>query len=193
MSLGIDANKAKNGALLAYIAWRIPGINLRKLLKIIFFIDEKSVIERSFPLTWFDYYAWEKGPVAPEVYDIKNGAFSEYVSCASNAEGKRIVKPVLDSACIDKQMEVYSPFEMEMITDIIRQNQDKTADELTEKTHNPASLWSRIVKEKNVSFLNGKSETRIPLEMLNAGNQEKEDVYADALEYMQFCNAAPLC
>ena len=32
MSLGIAANKEKNGALLAYIAKNVPNIHLRKLL-----------------------------------------------------------------------------------------------------------------------------------------------------------------
>ena len=67
MSLGITANREKNGALLAYIASNIPGINLRKLLKVVYLIDEQFMKLRGFPLTWFDYYAWAKGPVAPEV------------------------------------------------------------------------------------------------------------------------------
>ena len=192
MNLG-KANKTKNGTLLAYIAQQIPGINLRKLLKILFFIDEKSVIERCFPLTWFDYYAWEKGPVVPEVYNIKEGAFSEYVSCSKNASGQRIIKPILDATFIEQQMEAYSPFEMTLINKVIAQCKNKTADELTEETHEATSLWSRIVKEQNVSFSNGKSTTRIPLEMLNAGDQEKEAIYAEALEYTQFCNAPLVC
>ena len=90
MSLGVTVNRKKNGALLAYVAKNIPSINLRKLLKIVYLIDEKFMELRGFPLTWFDYYAWVKGPVAPEVYDIKNGAFSEYVTCHKNEEGKNI-------------------------------------------------------------------------------------------------------
>lgn len=77
MSLGITVNKEKNGLLMAYIAEQINGVTLRKLLKITYLIDEKFMKQRGFPLTWFDYYAWEKGPVAPEVYEIKNGAFHD--------------------------------------------------------------------------------------------------------------------
>ena len=77
MSLGLTVNKHKNGVLIAYIAQSILDINLRKLLKLIYLIDEKFMEQRGFPLTWFDYYAWERGPVAPEVYEIKNGAFQD--------------------------------------------------------------------------------------------------------------------
>ena len=91
MSLGVAANREKNGALLAYIAKNIPNIHLRKLLKIIYLIDEEFMKLRAFPLTWFDYYVWAKGPVAPEVYDVKNGAFSEYVTCHKDNCGCNII------------------------------------------------------------------------------------------------------
>ena len=79
-SLGTTTNYHKNGVLLAYISNKIPNIHLRKLLKIIYLIDEYFMAMRGFPLTWFDYYAWAKGPVAPEVYAVKNNAFHEFVS-----------------------------------------------------------------------------------------------------------------
>ena len=46
---------AKVGNLLAYIASNIPNINLRKLIKVVFLIDEISVIERGLSVTWLDY------------------------------------------------------------------------------------------------------------------------------------------
>ncbi len=122
---------------MAYITNSIPNINLRKLLKLVYLIDEKFMESRGFPLTWFDYYAWEKGPVAPEIYEIKNGAFSDYVKCFKNEDN---------------------------------------------------SLWSIIIKEKNVTFVDGKSEVQIPLTRLNEGNFEKEETYNETLEYMQFCD-----
>ena len=91
MSFGTTVNKEKNGALLAYIAEKDPEIHLRKLLKMVYLIDEKFMVTRGFPLTWFNYQAWEKGPVAPEVYAVKTGAFSSYVKRQKNQEGKNIV------------------------------------------------------------------------------------------------------
>lgn len=194
MSLGTTANRKKNGALLAYIAKNIPGISLRKLLKIIYLIDEKFMELRGFPLTWFDYYAWAKGPVAPEVYDVKNGAFSEYVTCHKNGEGKNIVNSVLTHKYhILKQMDIYSPYELDVIDKIIYKYEGFSADELSELTHVKTSLWSKIVKENNIKFVNGKSDVIIPLQRLNKGDIDKEETYEEALEYMQFCNNSPVC
>ena len=189
MSLGLTVNKHKNGVLIAYIAQSILDINLRKLLKLIYLIDEKFMEQRGFPLTWFDYYAWERGPVAPEVYEIKNGAFSRYVKCFKNDEGKNIVESLLPNKNqVLSQMDSFSQYEMEIIDDIIIRYGKKTADELSDITHKNDSLWSAIVKEENISFIDGKSDVQIPLIRLNTGNVEKEEVYKEALEYMQFCD-----
>jgi uncharacterized phage-associated protein len=194
MSLGITANKKRNGALLAYIAKNIQGINLRKLLKIVYLIDEKFMELRGFPLTWFDYYAWAKGPVAPEVYDVKNGAFSEYVTCHKNEEGKNIIDSVLEHKYhVLKQMDVFSTYEMGVIDEIMYKYEHCTADELSELTHAETSLWSQIVKENQIQFVEGKSTVLIPLQMMNEGNEEKEETYEDAKWNMEFQAALNQC
>lgn len=194
MSLGSTVNMEKNGALLAYIAEKNPGIHLRKLLKLVYLIDEKFMEERGFPLTWFNYQAWEKGPVAPEVYAVKGSAFSLYVKCQKNNEGKNIVTPVLThDYLINKQMEAYSLYEKDIIDSVIKAYSDKTADELSDITHQEDSLWSTIVREKGVVFVDGKSDVEIPLARLNEGDEEKSAIYGEALDYMQFCNAASSC
>lgn len=188
MSYGISVNKERNGALLAYIAKNVPYINLRKLLKIIYLIDEKFMELRGFPLTWFDYYAWAKGPVAPEVYDIKNGAFSDYVTCAENSEGKHIVESVIPNKYqVLKQMEDFSQYEIDIIDDVLATYSSMSADDLTDKTHEENSLWTKVVAENHLSFEEcSKSEIIIPLTRLNEGNAEKMEVYEDARWNIEF-------
>lgn len=187
MSLGVTANRKKNGALLAYIANSIPAIHLRKLLKIVYLIDEKFMRLRNFPITWFDYYAWEKGPVAPEVYDIKNGAFADYVLCHKNENRSNIVEPVLSAKYqIQKQMDIFSPFELEVIDSVISENESKTPDELTSLTHEEGTLWFEMVKKHSVTFVNGKSDIEIPLCLLNGDDAEKNEIFEEAKWNMGF-------
>jgi hypothetical protein len=40
MGIGIKANRKKIGALLAYLSFRMSNVELRKLLKITYLIDE---------------------------------------------------------------------------------------------------------------------------------------------------------
>lgn len=193
MSFGYTVNKEKNGVLLAYLAERIPNVTLRKLLKLVYLTDEKFTIERGFPLTWFNYFAWEKGPVAPEVYDVKNGSFADFVQCHRNSNDKYEVSPV-GGALTEDRLNLYSRYEMNMIDEIISKYGSMSADELTDITHLENTLWSKVVNENKLTFSNsGRSDCEIHLNRLIEGDEEKEEVFEDALEYMQFCNATSTC
>lgn len=193
MSFGYTVNKEKNGVLLAYLAERIPNVTLRKLLKLVYLTDEKFTIERGFPLTWFNYFAWKKGPVAPEVYDVKNGSFADFVQCHRNSNDKYEVSPVGGALTEDRQ-NLYSRYEMNMIDEIISKYGSMSADELTDITHLENTLWSKVVNENKLTFSDsGRSDCEIHLNRLIEGDEEKEEVFEDALEYMQFCNATSTC
>lgn len=193
MSFGYTVNKEKNGVLLAYLAERIPNVTLRKLLKLVYLTDEKFTIERGFPLTWFNYFAWKKGPVAPEVYDVKNGSFADFVQCHRNSNDKYEVSPV-SGALTEYRLNLYSRYEMNMIDEIISKYGSMSADELTDITHLENTLWSKVVNENKLTFSDsGRSDCEIHLNRLIEGDEEKEEVFEDALEYMQFCNATSTC
>lgn len=193
MSFGYTVNKEKNGVLLAYLAERIPNVTLRKLLKLVYLTDEKFTIERGFPLTWFNYFAWKKGPVAPEVYDMKNGSFADFVQCHRNSNDKYEVSPV-GGALTEDRLNLYSRYEMNMIDEIISKYGSMSADELTDITHLENTLWSKVVNENKLTFSDsGRSDCEIHLNRLIEGDEEKEEVFEDALEYMQFCNATSTC
>lgn len=193
MSFGYTVNKEKNGVLLAYLAERIPNVTLRKLLKLVYLTDEKFTIERGFPLTWFNYFAWKKGPVAPEVYDVKNGSFADFVQCHCNSNDKYEVSPV-SGALTEDRLNLYSRYEMNMIDEIISKYGSMSADELTDITHLENTLWSKVVNENKLTFSDsGRSDCEIHLNRLIEGDEEKEEVFEDALEYMQFCNATSTC
>lgn len=193
MSFGYTVNKEKNGVLLAYLAERIPNVTLRKLLKLVYLTDEKFTIERGFPLTWFNYFAWKKGPVAPEVYDVKNGSFADFVQCHRNSNDKYKISPV-SGALTEDRLNLYSRYEMNMIDEIISKYGSMSADELTDITHLENTLWSKVVNENKLTFSDsGRSDCEIHLNRLIEGDEEKEEVLEDALEYMQFCNATSTC
>ncbi len=188
MEFSTTINKEKNGALLAYICQNVPGINLRKLLKLVYLIDERFVMKRCFPLTWFSYQAWEKGPVSPEVYDIKNGAFSEFVSCEKNSIGKNIISPKQkNNYLLIKDMDNFSQYEMNLIDSVLYEYKDKSADELSDITHAENSLWTKTINSCNVFFVDGKSDVEIHLSDLN-DTEDKRETYSEALEYMQICS-----
>ena len=173
---------AKVGNLLAYIASNIPNINLRKLIKVVFLIDEISVIERGLSVTWLDYYAWQKGPVAPCIYDVKNkdNKFSRYVSAIKNEEGRVIVYSKIEDSVSTLQ---FSNKELRLIDSVISEFGGLSADELSNYTHRPGGLWNSVVRDNHIDFSeNGKSDYRIDLRSLIIDDKDKLNVYDDARE-----------
>lgn len=180
LSLGITVNRDQNGMLLAYIANRVPNIHLRKLLKIVYLMDEHFMKMRGFPLTWFDYYAWAKGPVAPEVFDIKNGAFGDVVSYHRSSDDKRIVNLVPDVS--QRLKAAFSDIETAEIDKLIEAYKGCTADELSDLTHVSDSLWSKVVADNQLVFdeVNNTSDCQIKFEDLFASHDWRLEAYEDA-------------
>lgn len=185
MSLGITSNNEKVGALLAYICVRIPDMPLRKLLKILYLIDEESVRLRAIPVTWLEYHAWEKGPVAHEVYEVKNGAFADYLRCEKQVDGKWHVNARVQHAYqLEKDMLKMSQWEKELVERIIERCKDLSADQLTDETHTPDSLWSKTVAENGIDFSKeAKTDYVVDLNRLN--DEEGAAVYEDAMDCMR--------
>lgn len=175
-------NKNKIGSLLAYISSTIPEINLRKLIKLIYLIDEQSVTTRGISVTWLDYYVWEKGPVAPCIYEIKNkgGEFASFVTSYKNREEKVVISPLIDNQTSSMQ---FSPKELHLINSILNEYGKMNADELTEITHRPGGLWDKAKKEHQLNFeIQNKTNVRIELSDLIAEDEEKMAIYEDARE-----------
>ena len=173
---------AKIGSLLAYVSSNLPNINLRKLIKIVFLIDEKSVIDRGLPITWLDYYAWKKGPVAPCIYDVKNkkNLFSSYVSAELDDEGRNIIHSSVD--CSESALQ-FSNKELRVIDSVIREFGELSADDLSNFTHKRGGLWDNVVKMHHIDFSKeGKSDYSIDLKVLIANDKDKLAVYDEARE-----------
>jgi len=182
INLSLLAGENKVGALLEYICSQIPQIHLRKLLKVVYLIDEKSVSMRAIPVTWLDYYAWKKGPVAPEVYAVKEGKLADYVTCTKAADDRWYVSAKRTNLyAIDQEMKVFSEYEMDIINSVIAACKDKSADELTDETHREDSLWSKVVADHRITFdETGRSNYRVDLNELN--DEEGKEIYAEALD-----------
>ncbi len=188
MSYGVSIYKKRNGVLLAYIANRIPGIHLRKLLKIIYLMDEHFMKMRGIPLTWFDYQAWSKGPVSPEVYEIKNGAFDDFVKSYKDIGDKRIVESILNQEEIQTQLkDDFSVFELTEIDKMIENFRPQSADELSDITHRPNSVWSKVVSENKLIFNDEirKSDVAVSLDRLLNSNDWRSKAYENACLEME--------
>ena len=181
-------NTSKIGNLLAYISSKVKDVNLRKIIKLVYLIDEESVSLRGLSVTWLTYYVWERGPVAPCIYDIKQngGDFSKYINVHRNREEKLIITPSVNEKESALQ---FSKKELKLINDIIHKYGSLSANDLSDITHRSGGLWDIAKKKYNPDFksFNGRSDIELNLIDLLQGDEEKISVYNDAYEIAVMC------
>ncbi|OAV66910.1 putative phage-associated protein [Bacteroidales bacterium Barb6XT] len=185
MCLGVRVNREKIGNLMVLLASEMPPLYHTKLIKLLYLIDEKAVKEHGVPVTWLDYKVWQYGPVAPEIYFIRdNGSvFSEFIH--AEKEGAKTVITPIASFNDDR----FSEYELELIHRIISEYKTATSEQLVQITHEKDSLWDQTKTENNIDFSSpvaNISNCSIDLSRLIEKDEIKKDNYEGAKEMMYF-------
>lgn len=150
----------KIGNLLNYLSTRIPNLHITKTLKLLYLIDETAFMRSGAPVTWLDYKVWEMGPVAEELYDelrydqtiSKNG---EPVNLESFIKTNKKVNPngSVNITIYPKgefNLDQFSPFEAELIDNIIDRFGSYTTKQLIDLLHEQNTLWHKEVSSNNL-------------------------------------------
>lgn len=184
MNLGIQTNKEQIGNLLILLANRCRPLYHTKMMKLLFLIDQQSVIKRGVPLTWLEYKAWGLGPVSPDLFFSKNDGFnkfSNYVYFEKKGDNSTLVKPLKDFDDLE-----FSDLDMEIIDEVLELHGQKTSKELIALTHKDDSLWKKTVKKSGVKF---SSENKISDAIINfldiIDDDYKKSMYFSTLEILE--------
>ncbi|WP_195372998.1 Panacea domain-containing protein [Parabacteroides leei] len=184
MCLGIAVNKDKIGNLLALLATRLKPLYQTKMIKMVYLIDELKVKDNGVPLTWLDYKVWQFGPVAPELYYLRdnNTVFSNYVGAVRDCNGTLIVPKQ------EFNKSKFSARDMRIIEEAIRLYGNMNAEELVDLTHGEGSLWSITKDENNIDFSSQIANTsNISMNLSRLiDDDEKLDNYYGAKDTMMF-------
>lgn len=185
MCLGVRVNKDKIGNLMILLATKIKPLYHTKLIKLLYLIDEAKVKDNGVPMTWLDYKIWQFGPVAPEVYFLKDGnsVFNAYVNTQKNDSGTLIVpKCKFDDG-------EFSERDLEIIDEIISKYGYMSSENLVNITHEPNSLWSKTKKAYGLDFsssIANISNISIDFTELIKEDEIKLDNYYGAKDTMMF-------
>lgn len=188
MCLGMAVNKDLIGNLIIYITDYCKNNSAplfqTKLLKLLYLIDEESVIKNGAPITWLDYAVWQKGPVPSDIYFSKvahMNKLNEYVSFEDRANRYLIVKKT------EFKNTYFSEIDLSIIDNVLTKYGNKTSGELIDITHKEGSLWSKIVEEKNIRFTpdNHTSNEYIDFSLLIIGDKFKQFSYWAARECLE--------
>lgn len=170
-------NREKIGNLIVYIASKVTNLYLTKLLKLLYIIDEESVIESGVPVTWLEYNVWKMGPVPTDIYyDLtfnNTECLFDFIEARPVAKVKGI-EIIAKKAFEDTE---FSDFEMELIDRIITKYGHLNSKELVELLHKEDSLWHKIVKEQGLEKKFELAETNTSPFVIELSDKIKKDPY----------------
>jgi uncharacterized phage-associated protein len=155
-------------------------IPLSAALKLLYLLDETSVRESGVPITFLDYYVYERGPVAHDVYyiakieekkiplddTIKLSSFIEVSKMpeTENSKSHYIIKPKKKFDELE-----CSEYELEILEKVVKKYGDKSANRLSKLTHEKNSLWdkARIANNLDEYFkLNNCKHSDVPVHFI---------------------------
>ena len=132
MDFKVDKDKAK--AALLYICANVPGIDKHKLYKILYFAEQKHLVNYGRPITGDAFIKMEYGPVPSYVKNKVENILDPDGSV--NNEGIRVIAneyPDLDEL---------SESDIECLDNSISENKDKSFAKLTNDSHK--SAWNKV-------------------------------------------------
>lgn len=153
-------------------------LDFHKLVKILYFADQKHLAEYGRPILGDRYIAMKNGPVPSTVYDILKGlrgdamivhyrvkAFSQFLT----HENKYHIK----ATSLDAHFDLLSESEIECLLLSISENKDLNFNQLTEKSHD--SAWEHAENDEmdilSIAKAGGADEEMLKYIALNAENE----------------------
>lgn len=184
MCIGIKVNKELIGNLMILLADQCKPLYHTKLLKLLFLIDEESVLRTGVPITWLDYKIWQLGPVTDDVFYSKlpgHNKFSEYVSFNHLGDGSCIIKPI--STFNDGE---FCDLDLKIINNVIEKYGRKSSRQLVELTHRNGSIYDVTKKKYGIEFSGANRTSDIEINFNDLLDScSKKAAYQYALENMQ--------
>lgn len=139
------------GELLNYICLRNqPYLYSTKLMKLLYIIDEESVIKTGVPITWMKFYIYSKGPLPEKLWlslRTDNDIFKDYINLEYNQLGYKITangKWGLGEFSINEKI---------IIDETLDKFENNKVSYLIDYTHRKGGLWDKLVEEKNIEFV----------------------------------------
>lgn len=190
----------KIGNLLSYLTLKNSSLSLTKALKLLYLIDEISVLESGSPITFLDYKVWENGPVAHELYDeLKYGrkivqgtieySLDEFIDVIKIHNTSRLQEEVFLKNKSIPDLSEFCEVEIELIDKVLKKYGNKNATQLIDLLHKEGTLWFNTVKEQKIDFkLNQSKKTDVSLNFANIiqDNEFLQMASASAYEALSF-------
>ena len=142
-----ESDRNKIGNAVVYVAQHIDNLSKTKLLKLLYLMEEYSVVRFQTPFLGLPYEVWQAGPVAKDIFiDLSETPvlLDGFVRKKVEAD-KTYIEAV--RAFSDEE---FSDNDMTVMDDVIHRYGLMTARQLVELTHQKDSLWYRTAERNHL-------------------------------------------
>lgn len=136
------------GNAMIYIAERVPGLNKTQLLKLLFLIEQDSVLKYQRPFFDVEFEVWKFGPVVKDIYialSPDSYILDKYITTEFDCNKTTNIKAT-SSFCDDE----FSDCDIALMDAIINKYGQCTASQLVDITHKKNGLWYKQAIEADL-------------------------------------------
>jgi len=130
-------------------------------LKLLFMVDLTSVMKTGVPITFIDYFAYQRGPVATDVHYVLKCEFkkhkvdekiklSHFVEVFKEEEKPQTTTHFKIKALTSFDEMIFSDYEISIIDEVMLKYGNKSANSLSNLTHEIGSLWDKARINNNL-------------------------------------------
>jgi len=167
---------SKIGNAIVYLSERVsPNLSKTKLLKLLYLIEEQSVITNKIPFFGIDFQVWRLGPVAKEIY----ADFSEEPTLLKNYINREVGSDgnIYIHAKSKFNDDEFSDADIEIMDNVIAKYGNKNGRQLVNITHKKGTAWHYFAEKNNL------------LPMFENDLQNTSDVEIDFNYYLAKCES----
>ncbi len=179
-----DEQLDKVGNAMVFLSRGIPDISKTKLLKLMYMLDEISIIRSGIPFFNLQYKVWKLGPVTEEIFIELSDELTwldKYVK-VDNRDGNTYIYAKSDF-CDDE----FSDNDIELLEYFVRKFKNESAKSLIGYTHRPNSPWRKAAESNGVLDLleNGiinNTEIVVDMSTLVSHDERKKSIFEQYIE-----------
>ena len=184
----------KIGNTIVYLAQNIPNLSKTKLLKLLYLLDEISVKEFAVPFLNLEYYVWQAGPVATEIFgeisqELENSVLDQFLRLRFQEINQRYAVFIEAKKNFDDGE--FSDNDVNLLEIFCQKFRNTTAEQLVEITHRKNTLWYQTALKYNLLCdFEAKRKTtsnyKIDLSQLLDDAPERKAFYQEQLNFIDF-------
>lgn len=190
----------KIGNIITYIFSKLnkETLSLKKVIKLLYFIDEMSVSKSGAPITMLKYQAWIQGPVPKDIFyaaaDISKNRSNSQIGLENYIEVEEKLfnnKPFMSlSSKVEPNIDLITKYEIKIIDSILSKYGEWNGKQLEKETHKKGGLWDEVVEQNDLKqHFKDKKTSECFIDFVNLINDDLKKLnYDSSIQSHQFDN-----